>query len=238
MTYEKTNMKIDKYRHEFKYLCSESTACYLSNVLATVMEKDSNTCENGKYMIDSLYFDDYAKTCARENIDGTDPRSKWRIRIYNNNSEMIRLECKQKQNGMGKKKSCIITKEELDALISADGALSEYMGRDELLDEFIAKIMGWGYRPSVIVSYEREPFVSLLGNTRITFDRKIISSNEFSDFGKKKTYGRAVLSADMLVLEVKFDDFLPDVYRQIISSVALERTAFSKYYLCHEMGKK
>ena len=235
---EKKNKKIDKYRHEIKYLCNENTACYLSSVLSAVMEKDSNVDENGRYMIDSLYFDDYAKTCAKENIDGTDPRSKWRIRIYNNNMDMIRLECKHKNNGLCMKRSCIITKEELEALVRVDSVLTEYIGREELLDEFISKIIGWGYRPSVIVSYEREPYISVLGNTRITLDRKIVSSDDFINFGKKKTNGRAVLSQDMLVLEVKFDDYLPDVYRQIVSSAVVERTAFSKYYLCHEIGKK
>ena len=235
---KKANMKNDRYRHEIKYLCNESTASYLSSVLSSIMERDSNVDEKGKYQIDSMYFDDYAKTCAKENIDGTDPRSKWRIRIYNNNMDMIRLECKHKNNGMGRKRSCMLTKEELAALISADSILSEYMGREELLDEFISKIIGWGYRPSVIVCYEREPYISHLGNTRITLDRKIISSDDFSGFGKMKTYGRAVLPQDILVLEVKYDDFLPDIYRQIISSAVLERTAFSKYYLCHEIGKK
>ena len=234
---EKINVKIDRYRHEIKYLCNKNTACYLSNALAAVMKKDSNAGATGSYMIESLYFDDYVRTCARENIDGTDPRSKWRIRVYNNNMDMIRLECKQKYNGMGKKRSCIINKEELDALMAGDSILTEYIGREELLDEFISKIIGWGYRPSIIVSYEREPYISLLGNTRITLDRKIVSSDEFSCFGKRKTYGRSVLSEDMLVLEVKYDEFLPDAYRQIISSALLERTAFSKYYLCYEIGK-
>lgn len=235
---EGTNVRSDRYRHEIKYLCNENTACYLNNVLASVMERDSNVDETGRYMIDSLYFDDYASTCARENINGTSPRSKWRIRIYNNNMNMIRLECKHKKNGMCKKRSCRITKEELTALTCSDSVLSEYIGRERLLDEFISRIIGWGYRPSVIVSYEREPYVSPLGNTRITLDRKIVSSDEFSCFGKRKTYGRSVLSKDMLVLEVKYDDFLPDIYRQIISSALLERTAFSKYYLCCEIGKK
>lgn len=230
--------KDERYRHEIKYLCNENTACYLSHALSAVMDKDLNVCENGRYLINSLYFDDFAKTCARENIDGTSPRSKWRIRIYNNNMDMIRLECKQKQNDMCMKRSCIISAQELNALICPDGVLSEYMGRDELLDEFIAKVIGWGYRPSVIVSYEREPYISLLGNTRITLDRKILSSTDFASFGKHKTYGRAVLSEDLLILEVKYDDLLPDVYRQIIGGALLERTAFSKYYLCQEFAKR
>lgn len=231
-------VKNDRYRHEIKFLCNENTACYLSNVLSTVMQKDSNVAETGKYWIDSLYFDDYAKNCVRENIEGTDPRSKWRIRIYNNDTSMIRLECKHKQNGMCKKRSCIISNDELAALTSTDSVLSEYMGRETLLDEFITKVVGWGYSPSAIVSYEREPFVDRLGNTRITLDRKIVSSNEFYNFGKYKTNGRPVLAEGMLVLEVKYDDFLPDIYRQIISSAMLERTAFSKYYFCYEMGKR
>ena len=233
-----TTDKAPRYRHEIKYLCNENTACYLSHALSTVMERDKNVGDNGRYLIDSLYFDDYAKTCARENIDGTDPRSKWRIRIYNNNLNMIRLECKQKQSGMCMKRSCIISAEEMNALICPDSVLSEYLGRNELLDDFIAKIIGWGYKPSVIVSYEREPYIDPLGNTRITLDRKILSSTDFSSFGKEKTYGRAVLSEDLLVLEVKYDDFLPDVYRQILGGALLERTTFSKYYLCQEYAKK
>ena len=63
-------------------------------------------------------------------------------------------------------------------------------------------------RPKVIVEYDRTPFVEKLGNTRITFDRNIRSSNAVQSFLEREIPGRPILPAGKQILEVKYDEFL------------------------------
>lgn len=71
------------YRHEFKYLCSSAELAVLRVRLFGLMRPDPHVGTDGMYRIRSLYFDDCQDTCLRENEAGTDPREKFRIRIYN-----------------------------------------------------------------------------------------------------------------------------------------------------------
>ena len=90
------------------------------------------------------------------------------------------------------------------------------------------------FRPKVIVEYDRTPFVEKLGNTRITLDRNIRSSDAVSLFLEKKIPARPIMPAGKQILEVKYDEYLPDyLYRNLMLS-HLRQTAFSKYYLCRK----
>ena len=51
-------------------------------------------CDNEKYVISSLYFDDLRDSMLADTLDGIDARDKYRIRIYNNSFEIIKLEVK------------------------------------------------------------------------------------------------------------------------------------------------
>ena len=87
-------------------------------------------------------------------------------------------------------------------------------------------------RPKVIIEYERSAFVYPLGNVRITFDRNISASKYCEDFLSPQTRCKTpVLPAGMHILEVKYDEFLPDVIAQLLENGKMIQTAFSKYYL-------
>ena len=87
---------MESYRHEFKYLCSDGELAVLKVRLQGLVRPDPHAGADGVYRIRSLYFDDYYDSCLKENESGTDPREKFRIRIYNHSTEHITLELKKK----------------------------------------------------------------------------------------------------------------------------------------------
>ena len=168
-----------------------------------------------------------------ENEEGTGPREKYRIRIYNNDPERISLECKRKENDKINKKSCLLTREQYDWLVydRASGRMEELPAlAQKLLVLKMCNKMG----PKVIVSYERIPYVYRNGNVRITFDRNIASSSRIEDFFRTDTGQRQILPSGQQLLEVKYDEYLPDHIYHALSLANMQRIAFSKYYLCRK----
>ena len=86
-----------KYRHELKYVVSAAQIPILKSRIVNLMQMDPHAGKDGIYNIRSLYFDDYYNRCFYENENGTDPREKFRIRIYNGSTDKISLELKKKE---------------------------------------------------------------------------------------------------------------------------------------------
>ncbi len=227
------NDNAEKYRHEFKYLCTDAQLAMLEVRLRGLMKKDVHAGQNGRYLIKSLYFDDINDRCFNENEDGTGPREKYRIRIYNNNPDRISLECKRKENDKINKKSCLLSKEQYDWLVYGRAA-----GPVNTLPELAKKLfvlkMCDKMEPKVIVSYERIPYVYRNGNVRVTFDRNIASSSRIDDFFRENALVRQILPCGRQLLEVKYDEYLPDHIYHALSLANMPRIAFSKYYLCRK----
>lgn len=226
-----------KYRHEFKYLIDTSQFKYLQSQINYVMKPDPHA-KSGIYSIRSAYFDDYNNSCFYDNEDGADPREKYRIRIYNSSSERISLECKKKENNKTLKHSSLIDKDACDSFLSNDINRIK-LSNDELVNRFVCKILNDKMHPSVIVDYERIPYIYKEGNVRVTFDTNICSSNYFNLFYDNNMPKREILPKGFNLLEVKFDEFLPDIIYNVLQLDSLRQTNFSKYYLCRcfELGK-
>ena len=223
------------YRNELKYMVSEMQLALLENRIRNLIAPDSHAGADGTYRIRSLYFDDFEDTYYRENEMGTDPREKFRIRIYNGSAEWISLELKRKQHSMTQKLSCLLTEEQCRELM-AGRPLPFDASYPPVLQKLNLLMRTRLLRPKVIVEYDRTPFVEKLGNTRITFDRNIRSSNAVQSFLEREIPGRPILLAGKQILEVKYDEFLPDhLYRNLQLS-HLRQTAFSKYYLCRRFS--
>ena len=111
------NESEQKYRHELKYVISIAQVPLLKSRISGLMQKDPHAGSDGIYTIRSLYFDDYSNRCYYENENGTDPREKFRIRIYNHSADRIMLECKRKERGKTRKSSCPLTREQTEQLI-------------------------------------------------------------------------------------------------------------------------
>lgn len=227
----------NKYRHEFKYPISEIELAVLEQRVKSVLSKDSHVGPSGKYIISSLYFDDYDDTFFYENENGTDPREKFRIRIYNHDSGRISLECKRKEKGKTLKSSCFLSKEQVDKILDGE-ILEPEQNAPPVFNKFVSLQKEKGLKPKVIVEYERIPYIYKAGNVRITFDTNLSSSSQVGRFLTGDYLKRPVMPAGMQLLEVKYDEFLPDYIFNIMQLGNMTQTAFSKYYLCRKYGLK
>lgn len=221
------------YRHELKYVVSAAQIACLRNRIRPFTSLDEHTKGNGLYSIRSLYFDDYRDTCFFENEYGTSPREKFRIRIYNGSSREIHLELKRKDYGKTHKASCSLTREQC-AIIFSGKNLPYMESYPAVLRKFCLLQKNILLRPKVIVEYEREPYIYSGGNVRITFDTDIRSSNEKDSFFEKKIYARPIMPTGMHLLEVKYDEYLPDHIYRALQTENLQLATFSKYYLCRK----
>lgn len=223
-----------RFRHEFKYLCSETQLCMLESRLKGLMKTDRHAGDNGMYTIRSLYFDDHDDHCFYENEDGVDKRSKYRIRIYNGSDQYIHLERKSKLRGMNQKEGCRITKEQCLDLMRGTLSLEHFETYPKLLQEFLIAIRTRDMRPKIIVEYDRKPYVYEIGNVRVTMDRNIRSSSETNRFLDKEITCRPIMPVGKQLLEVKYDALLPDHIYRTVQMQGLNRVSFSKYYLCRK----
>ena len=222
-----------KYRHELKYQVTDGQIQLLRSRISHLLPLDSHVAQSGSYCIRSLYFDDYDNRCLKENENGTDPREKFRIRIYNGSAEKISLECKRKERGKTHKTSCPLTQEQTRQLM-AGKVLPDIGSQPPLLRKLTLQMMTRRLRPVVIVEYRRIPYVYKNGNVRITLDTNIVSSSEVETFLDPRISGRPVLPVGQQLLEVKYDEYLPDFIYRSLMLPNLQQTAFSKYYICRK----
>jgi len=220
------------YRHELKYLINYGDKELLCTKLNSLMKKDTNVLD-GKYKVRSLYFDDYYHSAYEEKIQGLYARQKYRIRIYNDDDSVIRLECKIKRGSFISKKSALLTREETGWIL--DGKYDFLLKKENpLFHEFYFQCATNVMRPCVIVDYEREPYVYRAGDVRITFDTDIRSAMLNNDFFRSDLSCIYAIEYDKMVLEVKFTEFLPKIIQQVLPLRSSELVAFSKFTACLE----
>ena len=221
-----------KYRHELKYPVTAAQLAMLKNRINHLIPLDTHAV-NGCYSIRSLYFDDYDDRCLKENEDGTDPREKFRIRIYNHSADRITLECKRKERGKTHKDSCPLTLEQTK-LLMAGKIVPDIASQPPLLQKLTAQMLTRRLHPVVIVEYDRIPYVYKNGNVRITLDTNISSCSNVAAFLEEKLPSRPVMPLGQQLLEVKYDEYLPDFIYRNLQLHSLRQTAFSKYYICRK----
>lgn len=222
-----------KYRHELKYQVTDAQIQLLKNRMTHLIPMDRHAGPSGTYTIRSLYFDDYENRCLRENEDGTDPREKFRIRIYNHSTDRIMLECKRKERGKTHKTSCPLTLEQTRHLMRGE-ALPDIGAQHPVLRKLTLLMLTRRMKPVVIVEYDRIPYVYQNGNVRITLDTNIRSSAAVESFLDEMVLSRPVMGVGQQLLEVKYDEYLPDFIYRNLQLHSLRQTAFSKYYVCRK----
>ena len=221
------------YRHEWKHEISYADLLAIRARLRVLMERDPHAVD-GKYLIRSLYFDNLNDKALREKIDGVNLREKFRIRYYNGDPSVLHLEKKSKRAGLGTKYSANLTPEEAQKLVDGDLAWMMESGRP-LVQELYCKMRYQGLRPTTIVDYTREPFIYRPGNVRVTFDYDIRTGLRCTDFLNPACVTVPAGDAPIL-LEVKWDAFLPAVIRDAVQTPGRRVEAFSKYAQCRIYG--
>lgn len=226
-----------KYRHELKYEISIFEFLSLSRILSQLMQPDPHADASGQYLITSLYFDNCFDKALREKKHGLSQREKFRLRYYGSTPEKIFLEKKQKHAGLCLKSSAPLTRVECQRILSGQREWMLAETRRPLLAELAFKMQTQLLRPRTVVRYSRMPFVYEPGNVRITFDSSLctgLSADAFLD-----DTVLALCSSPQqggIILEIKYDEFLPDVIRAAVQPYCTRLQAFSKYAQCRIPG--
>lgn len=215
-----------QFRHEMKIEISKADFFELRMRLNAVMKRDANG-DSGKYEIRSLYFDTPDDRALKEKIDGVNRREKYRIRLYNRNADFIKLEVKRKIANLTNKESCLIDRERVQAILDGDTAWMP-LYENALVRDLYDRMKYEGFKPKTIVEYTREAFLHEAGNVRVTLDYDIRTGVNAQDFLKPDAVTVPVWD-DRILLEVKWDEFLPDLVRDAVRIDGRGAGAFSKY---------
>ena len=219
------------FRHEYKYLISKADAELLKRRLPYIMERDPHAGPTGQYTIRSLYFDDFSGTAYYDKVDGVNYRAKYRIRFYNYDPSILKLEKKEKLGNLTRKTAQTITKNDARALeFALTGGCPDT--RDGLVEELRIQFVSQGLRPRVLVDYDRTPFICRDGNTRITLDENVRTRPYIAHLFASPRAMVPAMDADQVILEVKFDDFIPQYLLDALADIPRVNMAISKFAMC------
>ncbi len=198
--------------------------------LSHVLKPDSYSEPGLGYFIRSLYFDSHDDECLYEKQSGVMFRQKYRMRIYDTNSDVVKFEIKNKFNNQIFKETATITKESAYRIIDRDYA--ELLKYDNpILNKIYSVFTAKQYEPKVIIDYTRDAFMFDFFNLRITFDKDLHSNNTDFDLFSTNLHTIPVILEGKQILEIKYEHVLPEYIHRILQFDAIERMAISKYTL-------
>lgn len=220
------------YRHELKYYIHQFDKEKLQLELSQIMDVDRNQSDNG-YSVSSLYFDTLYNRFFDENEAGVNERKKIRIRKYNDDNNVLKIEIKSKKDSLCLKESNIISLETTKKMLNLPyDDINDYS--NPTLSRVLLANRLLSIRPAVIIDYDRYALIHKTGNVRITFDSNIKGNMYINKFLDNDHTGINILNDDYSILEVKYDDILPNYISNILDKYNLNQIAFSKYYLCRK----
>lgn len=224
-------MSEKRYRQEIKQLLSPAQTLLLQQRISAVLPADSHSDSDGSYQIRSIYFDTLDDRFYTEKESGISEREKIRIRYYDYQTDVIKLERKEKRENLIYKESLSITQETAEAMYTGDfSSLVQY--HHPLADYIYSLAQSQRLHPTVIVDYVRKAYLYPVGNVRITFDTALQAGRPDIPIWQEGNVFD-VLEGNT-ILEIKFNQYLPEHIRQLLDSVTGERMALSKYTLCRQ----
>ncbi|MCL2774434.1 MAG: polyphosphate polymerase domain-containing protein [Oscillospiraceae bacterium] len=223
-----------KYRNEYKHIINKAQAVIIKSKLKVLLKSDEFADKNGEYFIRSLYFDTYDNKALAEKLDGVPLRYKYRIRFYNHDTNLIKLENKVKHFNSSVKFFCTVTKQEAEKILNGD---YDFLKNSEepLKRNVYQEFTGGGLVPKTVVDYIRTPFVYPHGNVRITIDsdiRSLFSQSGQADIFNPNIPTVSVFPDERCVLEVKYDEYIPEFIHKVIQTENSITSSMSKYAAC------
>lgn len=226
-----------KLRHEVKYYISYYEFVNLRTRLRQVVKPDKHSINENGYHIRSLYFDNYVDSALHVKNWGIYRRDKYRIRIYNQSDKHIKLERKSKYGDYICKESINLTRDDYESIMNSNLEFLR-VNENRLAQDFYIKFVSEKMEPKIIVDYVREAYTYPLGDVRITFDKGLMAGvNTYDIFGPELVTVNAIHSQSM-ILEVKYNEFLPTHIRNILQLDSHNRSAISKFVICREEGMR
>lgn len=219
----------EQMRHEVKHEISYGDYLALRRRIETLAARDPHVGDDGLYRVHSLYFDNHEDKALREKLDGAPEREKFRIRYYNDDINHITLEKKYKNRTLGTKYAAPMTADQVRAILNGN---IRWMADSPhgLIRELYVKMKTEALRPRTTVDYVREPFLYRAGNVRVTFDSAIAAASADENF--LTSHPTVPTNPGTVVMEVKYDNYLPEVIAGVLQLGNCRAGAFSKYAAC------
>ena len=212
------------FRHEYKFVIPYEEMLTLRNKLDDLLTLD----QGGSYKVRSLYFDSYDEKDYFDKLNGEMIRKKIRLRIYDINSDKVKLEIKGKYDYHQLKESLIINRVDAERIIN--GEYNILLSYDNDLARRIYLYLSEGYKPKVIIEYDRIAYITST-TTRLTFDFNIKRSNDYEKFFTNDINYLDIVDSKDVVLEIKFDRFLEPYIADILNSYNGRYQSVSKYMM-------
>lgn len=220
---------LDVLRTEQKYRLTIKEAARLLGVLSGVLHPDEYS-KMGAYCVRSLYFDTPNDRDFYEKLDGYECRRKIRLRIYDPNAENAKLELKEKQGSLQRKRSLILSREA--AVQLCEGNYRPLLDNgSEFAMELYGRMEQYHYQPKCLVEYRRKAFAVPENDIRITFDYDLRVSECSLNLFQEKPALYPVAAPGTVTMEVKFNRFLLSYVKTLLSLSARTQTSASKYAL-------
>ena len=122
----------------------------------------------------------------------------------------------------------LIKRDTLDQICRGNyGVLLKY---DDPLAVYFYKKLSEGMIPKNIIQYNRLSFCLNINNIRITFDSGIRATESCFDLFQDPLQAHPILPENLVILEVKYNDFLFDYIKNALSVLEEKQTSFSKYF--------
>jgi hypothetical protein len=212
-------------RKELKYIISYMDYRKIQPLLETFLIHDKHG-ETASYPVHSIYLDDLEFSGASDKAFGNEFHKKYRIRYYDDLQSM-KFEIKEKSGDDSVKTSTMISNQVFDAIVNQDSDVLYQHLDDEVIRRFVLDNNLRHLLPQVVMSYQREAYKDESDNLRITFDHTLCGEiydpdRHSSDF--------KLISDHLLILEIKYEHFIPKNIKTIIDGIKLNQVAYSKYF--------
>lgn len=221
-------MEAQNYRQEIKFFLTPVQAVMLESRIQAVMSSDIHSSSDGCYNIRSIYFDAYSDKAYSEKQSGLAYREKFRIRFYNMSPSVIYLEKKEKRRNLIHKEALSITQNIVNQIMN--GNYEDLLSIDHpLAGSVYALSRAELLKPVIIIDYTRRAYTYPAGNVRVTFDSALQSGRVTPN-----VWLPGILSdvlENNVILEVKFNQYLPVHIQQLICSISAPKMALSKYVI-------
>lgn len=210
-------------RYEYKYIITYQDYIRIKPFIEHFLIHDKQS-EDLDYTITSIYFDDIYQNAAMDKAFGNEVHNKFRIRYYQDES-FYKLEQKHKVGDLSTKDSLIISTELKNALLENNfDYLQNYMN-EPLIRTFALESRLKHLKPINRIRYKREAYKDVSDNLRITFDKEI-SVSSVDEFHYLK-----LMKDTEMILEVKYEHYLPKEIKQILHKQKLNQISYSKYIM-------
>lgn len=212
-------------RYELKYMLTARQKEMLLKVMEPYMKLD----KYGHTVIRNIYFDTDNYRLIRRSIERPAYKEKLRVRSYSRAEEgaPVFVELKKKYKSVVYKRRIIMPEQQAMNWLC--------LGNDHPEESQIAKEIDYfcrfygKLRPAVFLTYEREAYYSLAGDSfRITFDENILSREEDISLSSP-VWGTPLLPEGIVLMELKTPGGIPLWMTHFLTQHRIFKTSFSKY---------